>query len=446
MRHRITRALAASALAGLITVAMAVVVAPPAALAQCAVPAWNAGTVYVGGNQVSHNDHGWRAKWWTQGETPGSAAVWEDLGQCEAGGPPAPGECTDPAWNATAVYVGGNRVSHNDHGWRAKWWTQGETPGSAAVWEDLGACDGGGEDPPPPPPPGDGSAAPYLHLGWGSPPSAAGVMNQTGLRAFTMAFMLSRGGCNPGWDGQRPLQGGVDAQVINEIRANGGDIEISFGGWSGNKLGPNCATSQALANAIQQVIDAYDLGTVDMDIENTDEFESEAVQDRILDALRIVKQNNPGIVTMVTIPTTTAGPNFWGTRLINRSAQLGANIDVYNIMTFDFGGHQNMFASATNAATGLNTALQNALGWSQSTAFQHMGITGMVGLSDQQELTSPQIWTQIRDWAQARNMARLSFWSINRDRPCPGGGVASHCSGISQQDFEFGRIAAQFGD
>jgi hypothetical protein len=115
-------------------------------------------------------------------------------------------------------------------------------------------------------------------------------------------------------------------------------------------------------------------------------------------------------------------------------------------MTFDFGGHQNMFGSTTNAATGLNTALQTALGWSQSTAFQHMGITGMVGLSDQQELTSPQIWTQIRDWAQARNMARLSFWSINRDRPCPGGGVASHCSGISQQNFEFGRIAAQFGD
>src|SRR5690606_27118347 len=52
-------------------------------------------------------------------------------------------ECTDPAWNASAVYTGGDRVSHNGHAWRAKWWTQGEEPGTTGewgVWEDLGPC------------------------------------------------------------------------------------------------------------------------------------------------------------------------------------------------------------------------------------------------------------------------------------------------------------------
>lgn len=445
-RHRFTRALVASTLAGLLAAGVALVVAPSAAVAECTGPAWSAGAVYLGGDQVSHADRAWQAKWWTQGEEPGvtGSGVWEDQGPCD-GEPPLPGQCADPAWNPSAVYVGGDRVSHNGRSWHARWWTQGETPGSAAVWQDLGQCD---DDDPPidPPPPGDGSAAPYLHLGWGNPPNVTTVMNQTGLRGFTMAFMLSGGGCTPAWDGQRPLRGGVDEQVINQIRAAGGEIEVSFGGWSGNKLGPNCPSGAALAGAIQQVIDAYQLDTVDMDVENIDEFENEAVQDRILDALRIVKQNNPGITTMVTIPTTTSGPNFWGTRLIDRSAQLGSNIDIYNVMTFDFGGHQDMFGFTTSAVEGLNAALRNALGWSQTTAYQHMGITGMIGLSDQQELTSPQIWTQIRDWAQERDLARLSFWSINRDRPCPGGGVASHCSGIAQADFEFGRIAAQFGD
>jgi len=33
---------------------------------------------------------------------------------------------------------------------------------------------------------------------------------------------------------------------------------------------------------------------------------------------------------------------------------------------------------------------------------------------------------------------------VNRDRPCPGGGVVSNCSGISQGDLEFTRITAGF--
>lgn len=460
MRPRVTRALMASTLAGLLAAAT-MLVAQPAATArtgapqntiqQCTDPAWNAGAVYVGGDRVSHDGNAWRAKWWTQGEEPGTTGqwgVWEDLGPCDEDPPtdPPSGECTDPAWVASAVYTGGDQVSHDGNAWRAKWWTQGEAPGTADVWEDLGECDGDPPTDPPtdPPPPGDGSAAPYLHLGWGDPPDAATVMADTGVRAFTMAFMLSGGGCNPAWDSQRPLHGGVDEQVINQIRANGGDVIVSFGGWSGDKLGPNCASAAALAGAIQQVIDAYDLDSVDMDVENIDEFENATVQDRILGALRIVKQDNPGITTIVTIPTLNTGPNFWGTRLIEQSEALGAEVDVFNIMTFNFGGGGDMFGAAVGAAQGLNTTLRSTFGWSEATAYQHMGITAMIGRSDSGEITTPGTFTQIRDWAQQRNLAELSFWSTNRDRPCPGGGTASNCSGIAQSALEFTRIAAQF--
>lgn len=53
-----------------------------------------------------------------------------------------PGTCTDPVWNASSIYTGGMRASYNGRAWRAKWWTQGETPGVAAVWEDMGPCSG----------------------------------------------------------------------------------------------------------------------------------------------------------------------------------------------------------------------------------------------------------------------------------------------------------------
>ncbi|MER6581646.1 glycosyl hydrolase family 18 protein [Nonomuraea sp. NPDC001023] len=56
---------------------------------------------------------------------------------------PTGGACTAPAWSATAVYNGGQRVSHKAHTWEAKWWTQGQEPGTTGewgVWKDVGAC------------------------------------------------------------------------------------------------------------------------------------------------------------------------------------------------------------------------------------------------------------------------------------------------------------------
>jgi hypothetical protein len=86
----------------------------------------------------------------------------------------------------------------------------------------------------------------------------------------------------------------------------------------------------------------------------------------------------------------------------------------------------------------------SAFGWSAATAYGHMGISGMNGLTDQQEQVSPQTWTQIRDYARSKGLVRLAYWSVNRDRPCPGGGVVSNCSGIAQSDWEFTRISAGF--
>lgn len=298
--------------------------------------------------------------------------------------------------------------------------------------------------------PGDGGgtgfkqAAPYLYLGWGDPPSATSVMSSTGIKWYTMAFMLDGGGCNPMWDSARPLTGGNDQTVINQIRSAGGDIVPSFGGWQGSKLGANCSSASALAGALQRVIDAYGLKAIDMDIENTDEFENEAVQAKILTALKTVKANNPGLKTIVTFGTSTTGPTYYGNRLIEQAQSLNANIDVFTIMPFDFGGGSDMYGNTVNATEGLKAKLKSTFGWDDATAYSHIGISGMNGLSDQQENTTPAIWTQIRDWANSHHIARLAYWAVNRDRPCPGGGVVSNCSGISQSNWQFTSITAGF--
>ncbi|MGG8408092.1 fibronectin type III domain-containing protein [Streptomyces sp. 12297] len=300
-------------------------------------------------------------------------------------------------------------------------------------------------DPGGPTPTGFKQAAPYLYLGWGNPPSATTVMNATGVKWFTMAFILSSGGCNPAWDGQRPLTGGIDQSTISAIRAAGGDIVPSIGGWQGNKLGPNCSSAEALAGAYQKVIDAYGLKAIDVDIENTDEFENATVQDRILGALKIVKQNNPGLKTILTFGTATTGPTSWGNRLIEQAKAQNAGIDVFTIMPFDFGNAStDMYAATVSATEGLKAKLKSTFGWDDATAYAHIGISGMNGISDTQETTTVQNWTDIRDWANSHHIARLAFWSVNRDRGCPGGGLQETCSGIAQSDWQFTRLTAGF--
>ncbi|CAA20076.1 MULTISPECIES: lytic polysaccharide monooxygenase [Streptomyces] len=59
------------------------------------------------------------------------------------GGGDQPGDCVAGPWSAGSVYNGGETVSHDGHTWRAKWWVTGEEPGTTGewgVWEDLGAC------------------------------------------------------------------------------------------------------------------------------------------------------------------------------------------------------------------------------------------------------------------------------------------------------------------
>ena len=149
-------------------------------------------------------------------------------------------------------------------------------------------------------------AAPYEYLGWGDPQPPTEVMSATGVHDLTLAFVLSKGSCNPEWDGQRPLTGGPDQSAINAIRGAGGDVVVSFGGWSGKKLGSSCHTPAALAAAYQKVIGAYALKAIDIDIEHG-EIANKKTRKRVVEALAIVQREDPGIEISITLGSTPGG-------------------------------------------------------------------------------------------------------------------------------------------
>jgi chitinase len=56
------------------------------------------------------------------------------------------------AWNSQTVYIEGDQVSHNGSTWKAGWWTRGEEPGTTGewgVWSKVSDSSCGGETPDP---------------------------------------------------------------------------------------------------------------------------------------------------------------------------------------------------------------------------------------------------------------------------------------------------------
>ncbi|AYG79421.1 Chitinase [Streptomyces hundungensis] len=290
------------------------------------------------------------------------------------------------------------------------------------------------------------AVAPYEYLGWGSPQKPTDVMAATGVKWFTLAFVLSDGGCNPKWDGSRPLTGGSDESAIKSIRAAGGDVVVSVGGWSGNKLGEKCSSTSALAGAYQKLIDAYHLKALDIDIEDT-EFSNATVRQRVVSALKTVKQNNPGIVTYVTMGTTPNGPDSNGKDLIKKGAAAGLANDGWTIMPFDFEGHSGTMGSATvSALEGLKASVKSAYGYSDDAAYRHIGVSSMNGKTDESDetVTTGDFQTML-GYAKQHHIARFTFWAVNRDRQCGSGGDAgSSCSGVGQSPYAFTKITAQY--
>ncbi|WP_066949472.1 CBM35 domain-containing protein [Microtetraspora fusca] len=289
------------------------------------------------------------------------------------------------------------------------------------------------------------AVAPYEYLGWGNPQPPASVMSATGITWLTLAFMLSDGTCNPKWDGARALTGGADQTAINSIRAAGGDIVVSFGGWSGAKLGEKCSSASALAGAYQKVINAYKLKVIDIDIEDT-EFTTASVRQRVIDALKIVKTNNPGIKTIITMGTTPNGPDSTGADLINRGAAAGLDNDVWTIMPFDFGGHTGTMGAATvSAMEGLKAKVKSAYGYSDAVAYTRIGLSSMNGKTDEADetVTTTDFQTML-SYARQHHIGRLTFWSVNRDRQCGSGSDADSCSGVSQSAYAYTKIFAQY--
>ncbi|MDI5966777.1 chitinase [Streptomyces sp. SL13] len=292
------------------------------------------------------------------------------------------------------------------------------------------------------------AAAPYLMPLDNDPPDAGSVMDATGMKAFQLAFILAPtgGGCTPTWGGTDAVSSDTQVtSVINAIRAKGGDVSVSVGGYGGTKLGQECGSASATAAAYQQVVTKYGLHAIDFDLEEP-EYENTAAIANELGAAQILQQSNPGLYISVTTPGTAAGTGWFGTQMLDEAKSLGFTPNNFSIMPFD-GGFSGA-ASQTAALTAFNQILQTTFGWDAATAYAHEGYSGMNGRSDSGEYFYQADFQTVLNFAESNHMARYTFWSVNRDRECSppdnNGTTSGTCSSVTQGAYDFTKFATQF--
>lgn len=265
--------------------------------------------------------------------------------------PKQPAEPPAGTWDSTAVYTGGDTVSYQGHRYRAKWWTQGETPDSSDVWENLGILDGEAVQP----------------EGVDNVPIHAASPRDEDLTGFKVV------GYYPSWkpDRLQAVDFGIVTHVcyafaiptpegtlldlenpetartlIRSAHENGAKVLLSVGGWSYNDTPLEgvflSATASGagvvrLAESILAVCEEYGFDGVDMDWEHPRVDGTSAKQYEAL-MLALSERLHAGdkLLTAAVLSGATADGNIYYDAAAHTNAVLNA-VDFINIMAYDGG-------------------------------------------------------------------------------------------------------------
>ncbi|MFI9321781.1 glycosyl hydrolase family 18 protein [Kitasatospora aureofaciens] len=301
--------------------------------------------------------------------------------------------------------------------------------------------------------------APYFESWTGQSPATLAA--QSGAKYLTMAFLqaATKGSCTPYWNGDtsKPVSSSTFGADIATIRANGGDVIPSFGGYTadntGTELADSCTDVSQIAAAYENLITTYDISRIDLDIEDNSLTNTAGI-DRRNKAIKTVQDwaaaSGRTVQFSYTLPTTTSGLADSGLAVLRNAVSNNARIDVVNMMTFDYydNATHDMAADTQTSAQGLYNQLARL--YPSKTPAQlwgSIGITEMVGIDDfgAAETFTVANATTVYNWAVSKGINTLSFWALQRDNGnCAGKGGDDSCSGINQNTWDFTHIFAPF--
>jgi chitinase len=303
--------------------------------------------------------------------------------------------------------------------------------------------------------------APYFQSYTDADPAA--VSKASGAHFLTMAFLQTQttGSCDILWNGDpaTPVAWSHYGSQIARIRADGGDVVPSFGGYSADstatEIADSCTDVNKIAAAYEKVVTTYGVTRLDMDIEDIS-LDNTAAIDRRNQAIHLLQRwadrQHRALQIVYTLPTAPTGLEPNAINVLASAVRYGARVDIVNIMTFDYYDDQahEMAADTKTAAAGLLGTLRTLYPHrTTSQLWRMVGITEMLGIDDYGSggETGPlEVFTladahTVVDWANRHRIGELSFWALGRDNGgCPGTPGSDDCSGIAQGPYQFTHI------
>jgi chitinase len=312
--------------------------------------------------------------------------------------------------------------------------------------------------------------APYFQAY--NPGSPAEVGKASGAKYLTMAFLQTAvtGSCDILWNGDpsTPVAWSQYGRDIEQIRARGGDVIPSFGGYSADstatEIADSCPDVDKIFAAYKKVVTTYGVTRLDMDIEvdSLDILPAIDRRNKAIAKLQAWARATGRIVDIVyTVPTASSGIEDNVKHLLQNAVDNGVEVKIVNIMTFDYYDDQlHQMADDTKTAAGALVDFLRVLypHRSENRLWAMVGVTEMLGYDDYGsggEPGPPEIFTlddarAVTRWAIERNIGELSFWALGRDKATDGDdcrlGVpgGDSCSGIPQRPWQFTHIMAAF--
>src|ERR1700744_1988869 len=283
--------------------------------------------------------------------------------------------------------------------------------------------------------------APYVDTGL-SNTTLTTVAADYGTKYFELALAHESGGR---WS--RPNQAGWQSQV-SALQAEGGDVSISFGGYTvdsdGTDLGNQCSSASAMATQVESAVTTMNVTHLDFDIESGEETNSTDFT-RTAQALALVRSwassNGKSLNISYTLPVLPTGFTSDGLNVLNAATSSGFKPDVVNIMTMDYGTSGTELGTASDQALDAAAGqLASVFGESTAAAYAMLGNTPMIGQNDSPgEIFSLADAATVESHAAAEGIALVSFWAEGgATGGCRGPPSASSTgSGVSQSSGAF---------
>jgi hypothetical protein len=276
---------------------------------------------------------------------------------------------------------------------------------------------------------------PWLDVTARPAPNLAALARQ-GVRTLNLGFVTAAGGtCRPSWGGRTEIDDPAVSQLIAAFRDAGGDVRVSFGGADGVELAGACPTSEALTAVYAQVVDAFGVRLVDVDVEGA-ALRDVAAARRRNEALRRLQadagQRGRALEITYTLPAESSGLTPPAQALLRDAHDAGLHPHVVDVLAMNYADEP---ADLVAAGAGALDAARTFVGSVWGDASPGIAATVMIGVNDlRAQVLHAADAGRFAAAARQRSVAWLAYWSLGRDRPCPDGRavLSPSCSGTSE--------------